>query len=81
VGKTITQQELRNELTAILCEVQAGDTLVVTRYGTPVAELRPPGRRHFVPRTSATEAARLAPRIDARRFRRDLDREVDPSAR
>lgn len=77
--KTITQRELRNDSGAVLREVQAGQTLVVTRNGVPVAELRPVPPRRFVPRTVIADAARRAPRVDATRFRADLDTVVDQS--
>ena len=75
--RIITQRELRNESAAVLREVEAGRTIVVTRNGTPVAELRPIRRRRFVPRATLAEAAARAPRIDAARFRADLDAVVD----
>ena len=71
--RTITQRQLRNESGAILREVQAGQHLTVTRNGAPVAELRPVAARRFVPRAVIKVAARTAPRIDAERFRADLD--------
>ena len=77
--KTITQRELRNDSGAVLREVQAGQTLVVTRNGVPVAELRPVPPRRFVPRTVIADAVRRAPRVDATRFRADLDTVVDQS--
>ena len=80
MARTITQRELRNDSAAVLREVQAGRTLIVTRNGTPVAELRPVPPRRFVPRALIADAARQAPRIDAERFRADLDRIVDPAA-
>ena len=52
--------------------------MTVTRNGTPVAELRPVAAKQFVSRTVLEEAARNAPRIDARRFRADIDAVVDP---
>jgi prevent-host-death family protein len=79
MGRTITQRELRNDSAAVLREVQAGQTLIVTRNGTPIAELRPVPPRRFVPRAVIADTAALAPRIDATRFRRDLDRIVDTS--
>ena len=79
MSRTITQRELRNDSALVLREVQAGNTLIVTRNGTPVAELRPLAPRSFVPRSVIAESARRAPRIDAERFRADLDRLVDPS--
>ncbi len=79
MNKTITQRELRNNSAAVLREVQAGQTLIVTRNGTPVAELRPIRPRRFVPRAAIAEAAAHAARIDARRFRADVDTVVDQS--
>lgn len=37
----IPQRELRNNVTEVLRRVEAGETLVVTVSGRPVAELRP----------------------------------------
>ncbi len=78
MGRVITQRELRNDSGAILREVQAGQRIIVTRNGVPVAELRPIEPRRFVPRAVIAEATRRAPRIDARRFRADLDAVVEP---
>lgn len=77
MDRRITQRELRNQSAAVLREVQAGRTIVVTRNGTPVAELRPFRPRRFVPRTALAEAAIHAPRIDADRFRANLDAVID----
>lgn len=77
-SRIITQRELRNQSAAILREVEAGRTVVVTRNGTPVGELRPIGRRRFVARAAIAEAATRAPRIDGGRFRADLDAVIDP---
>jgi prevent-host-death family protein len=43
------QRELRNQSAAVLREVEAGQTIIVSRNGMPVGELRPIRRRHFVP--------------------------------
>ncbi len=75
--RTVTQRELRNDSAAVLRDVQAGQSIIVTRNGTPVAELRPVSSRQFVSRAVIAEATRSAPRIDARRFRADLDALVD----
>lgn len=77
MSRTITQRELRNDSAAVLREVQAGQTIVVTRNGVPVAELRPVQPRRFVPRSAIAEAAARAPRIDAGRFRADVDTVID----
>ena len=76
----ITQRELRNDSGAILREVQAGQAIIVTRNGEPVAELRPLPRRRFVPRAAiVAAAARNAPPIDGARLGADLDAVVDQS--
>lgn len=80
MSRTITQRELRNDSAAVLRDVQGGQTIVVTRNGTPIAELRPIPPRRFVPRTAIADAARRAPRIDLQRLRADLDRVADPLA-
>jgi prevent-host-death family protein len=77
MDRRITQRELRNQSAAVLREVEAGRTLVVTRNGTPVAELRPIRPRRFVPRATLAEAAIRAPRIDADGFRASLDAVID----
>ncbi|HUZ01185.1 MAG TPA: type II toxin-antitoxin system prevent-host-death family antitoxin [Thermomicrobiaceae bacterium] len=77
MSRIITQRELRNDSAAVLREVQAGETVIVTRNGMPVAELRAIAPRRFVPRAVIVEAARRAPRVDARRLRGDLDAVVD----
>jgi prevent-host-death family protein len=75
----ITQRELRNQSATVLREVEAGRTFVLTRNGTPVAELRPIRPRRFVPRAIIADAGNRAPHIDADRFRSDLDAVVDPT--
>jgi len=76
--RTITQRELRNDSGAVLREVEAGRTIIVSRNGTPVGELRPIRRRRFVPRATIVDASAHAARIDAGQFRADLDAVVDP---
>ena len=76
--RTITQRELRNDSGAVLREVEAGRTIVISRNGTPVAELRQVNRNRFVPRATIAEASANAARIDAGQFRADLDAVVDP---
>ena len=77
-SRVITQRELRNQSAAVLREVEAGRTIVVTRNGTPVGELRPIRRHRFVARAAIADAAARAPRIDADRFRTDLDAVINP---
>lgn len=80
MDRKITQRQLRNESAAVLREVQAGQTIIVTRNGEPVAELRPLPPRRFVPRAVIAEAAKRAARVDADRLRKDLDAVVDQAA-
>ena len=79
VSKTIGQRELRNDNAKVIDAVAAGETFVVTRNGTPVAELRPVQVRRpsLVARAAIIEAAAQGPTIDAARFRLDLDDVVD----
>ena len=79
VARFVTQRELRNDSGAVLREVQAGRTVVVTRNGVPVAELRPFAPRRFVPRAAIAAAAKSAPPIDRRRLRAHLDAVVRQS--
>jgi prevent-host-death family protein len=76
--RIITQRELRNESGAVLREVEARRTIIVSRNGTPVGELRPIKRRRFVSRATIADASASAPRIDADQFRAELDAVVDP---
>jgi prevent-host-death family protein len=80
MDRLITQREFRNDSARILRDVQAGEKLIVTRNGVPVAELRPVPARRFVPRAVIAAAATQAPRVDARRLRADMDALVDPAA-
>jgi prevent-host-death family protein len=77
-SRTINQRELRNQSAAVLREVEAGMTIIVSRNGTPVGELRPIRRRRFVPRAVIADAAGRAARIDGAEFRADLEGVVDP---
>jgi antitoxin (DNA-binding transcriptional repressor) of toxin-antitoxin stability system len=83
VTKELSQRQLRNESGEIMRALDAGESFVVTRNGVAVGELRPLQRRRFVVRAAALEAFAHAGRLDAGRFRRDLDRLVsqDPTPR
>ncbi|MFO7961321.1 MAG: hypothetical protein R6U94_10285 [Nitriliruptoraceae bacterium] len=76
--RTISQRELRNDSGAIMRALDRGEVFVVTRNGIPVGELRP-ARRRFVGRDLLLEAFASAPRIDAARFRDELDAVIDQS--
>lgn len=80
MAEIIPQRELRNNNAAIVDRVARGQTFVVTRHGQPVAELRPVGRGRgrLVPRATLAAVAARAGHLDARSFRADLDRLLDP---
>lgn len=73
MSRTITQRELRNESAAVMDAVERGETIVVTRNGTPVAELRPIRRRIFVPTAELRRAFANLPPIDYGAMRSEMD--------
>lgn len=76
--KETTIRDLRNHGGEVIDRVVAGERITVTRAGKPVAELRPlPQRR--VTAEALVERFRRLPRIDAERFRADVDAAVDQS--
>jgi prevent-host-death family protein len=77
VAREITQRELRNESGEIMRALDRGETFIVTRNGVPVGELKPVRPRTFVAAEALIAAFRGSPRIDAIRFRADLDAVVD----
>jgi antitoxin (DNA-binding transcriptional repressor) of toxin-antitoxin stability system len=79
--RELTQRELRNQSGEIMRALDRGEDFVVTRNGVPVGELRPIGRRQFVPRSVVAAAFSGAPSIDFAEFRADLDAYVDPTPR
>lgn len=75
---TVTVRDLRNNGGEVLRRVERGERIVVTRDGTPVAELRPLPR----PRVSAAELVRRRknlPRVDADALRSDIDNLIESS--
>lgn len=74
----VTVRELRNHGGEVLDRVERGETVTVTRSGTPVAQLRPLPR----PRLSAAELVarrRLLPVVDPTAWRADVDALIDQS--
>lgn len=76
VARRITQRELRNESGKIMRALDRGERFVVTRNGVPVGELQPI-RKQFVASELLVAAFKGAPRVDPRRFRKDVDRYVN----
>lgn len=72
----VSIRDLRNQGGHVLNQVSHGETLIVTRRGKPVAELRPLSR---VPLTAETllERWRCLPHLDAERLKADIDEFVD----
>lgn len=74
----MTIRELRNHGGDVIERVEAGERLVVTRAGRPVAELRPvqaPG----LGAAALLRRWRTVPPIDGDALRRDIDTLIDPS--
>jgi prevent-host-death family protein len=74
--KTVTVREQRNNGGEVIDRVLDGDTVVVTRDGHEVAELRPLRRRPLDAATLLDRWCNL-PVVDAGRFRHDVDRALD----
>jgi prevent-host-death family protein len=75
---TVTVRDLRNSGGEVLRRVERGESIVVTRDGTPVAELRP------LPRSSVSPAElvrrrRNLPQVNPDALRRDIDDLIDQS--
>lgn len=70
-------RELRNSGGDVLYRVEHGETVVVTKDGRPVAELRPLPRRSPGP-AELIERRRHLPSIDPTAFRADIDALIDP---
>lgn len=75
---TVNIRDLRNHGGEVIDRILAGETIVITRSGVPVAELVP------LPPEGLDAAAvlvrwRTLPSVDVAAFRADLDRVLDPS--
>jgi prevent-host-death family protein len=73
----VTIRELRNHGGDVVDRVAAGERLVVTRDGKPVAELRPIRTQAMTAATLIQRRRRL-PQVDAALLRADLDAALDP---
>ena len=71
--REITQRELRNASAEIIDAVESGETLVITRNGHAVGELRPIHRRRMVPIGEVLQNFADCPRMDYGRLRADVD--------
>lgn len=77
MSEQISQRQLRNDSGRIMRALDDGKTFLVTRNGRPVGELRPLRRDRFADAVTVAEMFRLAPQIDAERFRADIGQHVD----
>ncbi len=75
---TVTVRELRNNGGEVIDRVLGGDTIVVTRDGREVAELRPL-RPTPLAASTLLDRWRNLPHVDPDRFRDDVDSALDAS--
>jgi prevent-host-death family protein len=61
--RTVGAFEAKTHFSALLDEVAAGHTIVITRNGTPVAELRPIAARPPMSVKEAVERIKRGPKI------------------
>ena len=71
-------RELRNNGGAVLDRVERGESVIVTRDGHPIAELRPLPRRSARP-TELIERRKRLPRVNPESLRRDIDAAINAS--
>lgn len=79
--RQITQRELRNDAPAIMRAVEHGEHFVLTRNGTPIADIVPharPGKPTSFTGAELIRAAAELPPIDSEQFFADQDAVVDP---
>ncbi len=73
----VTIRDLRNHGGDVVDRVEAGERLVVTRDGRPVAELRPLRSRGVAAAVLLARWRRLPP-VDGTALRDDIDTTLDP---
>ena len=73
---TVTVRDLRNHGGDVLDRVARGESIVVTRDGTPTARLTPL-RRRSAPPAELIERRRRLPPVDPEALRRDIDAVLD----
>jgi prevent-host-death family protein len=74
----VTIRELRNHGGDVVDRVAAGERIVVTRSGKPVAELRPIRGRGLSAQELVRRWRRLPP-VDPDQLRAELDALIDPT--
>lgn len=76
--ESVTVRDLRNKGGDVLDRVQRGETVVVTRDGRAIAELRPLPRPS-VRTAELIERRKRLPHVDPDALRRDIDAVINPS--
>jgi prevent-host-death family protein len=78
MSRMITQKELRNDSAAVLRAAEAGEEIIVTRNGTPIARLMPlVDESPFVSAEVMNRTAEGLPKIDFKKFRQDLQEDIN----
>ena len=75
---TVSVRDLRNDAGEVLDRVVRGETLIVTRDGAEVAQLRPLRRRALPAAELIARRAHLIP-VEPDRLRKDIDDFFDPT--
>ena len=76
--KNVTIRDLRNHGGDVVDRVLAGESMLVTRSGKPVAELRPVRRRGLSAEQVLARWRHLPP-VDAASLRQEVDSLIDPT--
>lgn len=77
-AREVTVRDLRNHGGRVLDRVTRGETLTVTKDGSPIAELHPL-RRRSLPASELIARAKRTPTVDPEQLRRDIDAILDQS--
>jgi antitoxin (DNA-binding transcriptional repressor) of toxin-antitoxin stability system len=80
VPRHITLRELRDHSAAVFRAIEDGEGFIVTRDGTPIAEITPI-RRRFVPVEQVKAAFANVGKVDLAQMRAEADESVDPYSR
>ncbi len=75
---TASIRDLRNHGGEVVDRVAAGERVIITRAGVPVAELRPLPKRPLTTEELIRRWRNLPP-VDYEAMRRELDEIIDPS--
>ena len=77
MGETVTVRDLRNHSAEVLARVSHGESLIVTKDGTPVAQVTPLPRRRLSTAEVQRRFAALPP-VDHEAMRAEIDELVAP---